>query len=128
MIRGIRGDRERSERQRGDSPYGSISEGDILRLKEGPMKELTKIFKALANERRLRILYLLARGGKETVSSISHNLGLSIRSISKHLLKLEDAGLVARKQTSRWVYYSLNDHPEGEVKYLLKILCKRRGK
>jgi len=90
------------------------------------MKELTKLFKALANERRLRILYLLAKKGKGTVSSISRNLDLSIRSISKHLLKLEDAGLVERKQTSKWVYYFLNDNPKDDVKYLLKILRRRR--
>ena len=92
------------------------------------MKELTKLFKALANERRLGILHLLARERKGTVSDISRNLGLSIRSISKHLLKLEDAGLVMRKQTSRWVYYSLNNNPREEVKYLLKILHRRRRK
>ncbi|HEC66043.1 MAG TPA: ArsR family transcriptional regulator [bacterium] len=90
------------------------------------MKELTKLFKALANERRLRILSLLAKRGKGTVSSISRSLGLSIRSISKHLLKLEDAGLVGRKQTSKWVYYSLNDNPKEDVKYLLKILRRSR--
>ena len=92
------------------------------------MKELTKFFKALANERRLKILYLLTKKGKGTVSSISRNLDLSIRSISKHLLKLEDAGLVVRKQTSKWVYYSLNDNPKEDVKYLLKILRRRRRK
>ncbi len=92
------------------------------------MKELTKLFKALANERRLKILYLLAKKGKGTVSSISQSLGLSIRSISKHLLKLEDTGLIARKQTSKWVYYSLNDNPKEDVKHLLRILRRRRRK
>ncbi|KKU49271.1 hypothetical protein A3H10_04230 [Candidatus Uhrbacteria bacterium RIFCSPLOWO2_12_FULL_46_10] len=68
------------------------------------MRQLSKLFRVLGNERRLRILTLLERGPR-TVDSIAENLKLSVKSTSKHLLRLEEAGLVGREAKGRYVYY-----------------------
>jgi DNA-binding transcriptional ArsR family regulator len=70
-------------------------------------KQLVKILKALANPRRFEILINLKKHRSLNVSAIAEKIDLSFRSTSKHLLKLEDAGLVERRHQSREVFYVL---------------------
>ncbi len=49
---------------------------------------------ALANPHRLRILAALATGGRNYVSQLARELGISRPLLHLHLQKLEDAGLV----------------------------------
>ena len=84
------------------------------------LKKSTKIFKALANERRLRILKHLFRGGNLTVGDISERIDLSFKSTSKHLLILENADLVLCGQTSSNVFYRLNHEIPGQLLNFLK--------
>lgn len=52
---------------------------------------------ALANPHRLRIVAALATGGRNYVSQLARELGISRPLLHLHLQKLEDAGLVASK-------------------------------
>lgn len=72
------------------------------------MDILTKIFKAVANERRGKIISLLLRKGELPVSKIAEELNTSFKTVSSHLLKLENVGLLKRRQNRLWVYYSIN--------------------
>ena len=49
---------------------------------------------ALANPHRLRIIAALANGGRNYVSQLARELGISRPLLHLHLQKLEDAGLV----------------------------------
>jgi len=49
---------------------------------------------ALANPHRLRILAALATGGRNYVSQLAREIGISRPLLHLHLQKLEDAGLV----------------------------------
>jgi DNA-binding transcriptional ArsR family regulator len=49
---------------------------------------------ALANPHRLRIIATLADGGRNYVSQLARELGISRPLLHLHLQKLEDAGLV----------------------------------
>lgn len=49
---------------------------------------------ALANPHRLRIVAALASGGRNYVSQLARELGISRPLLHLHLQKLEDAGLV----------------------------------
>jgi len=71
-------------------------------------KKLTRVLKALANERRLKIICLLKKE-EITVSELSEELKVSIKSVSKHLQKLEREGVVKRKHVNKYVYYRLTD-------------------
>ena len=90
------------------------------------MGTLTKSFKAVANERRVRILRMLFKEGEMSVSQISRRINLSFKSTSRHLLRLEDVGLVKRRQDSLWVYYSINR--EGLNRYNRALLQLIKGK
>jgi len=72
-------------------------------------KELSKIFKALGNERRLLIVTLLFKNKELTVGQISEFIHLSFKATSKHLLILSNANLVSMRQISLNRFYSLNN-------------------
>lgn len=76
------------------------------------MRELTKCLKAVANERRLKIIDELRRREPLTITDIAKRIGLSLKSTSKHVQKLTDCDFVERKQRSLEVRCSLNrSHP-----------------
>ena len=76
------------------------------------MKELTKCLKALANERRLRILQELAKHEPLPINRIAKRIGLSLKSTSKHIQKLVECDFIERKQSSLWIWCTLNRrHP-----------------
>lgn len=67
------------------------------------------LFKALADPARIRILNMLATTGDAVcVCELVPTLGLAQPTVSHHLKKLSDAGLLDREQRGTWAYYSLN--------------------
>jgi DNA-binding transcriptional ArsR family regulator len=59
--------------------------------------ELLLMLAALANPHRLRIIAALAAGGRNYVSQLARDLGISRPLLHLHLQRLEEAGLVAGK-------------------------------
>ncbi len=55
---------------------------------------LLAILSALANPHRLRVVAALARGGRNYVSRLAREIGISRPLLHLHLQKLEEAGLV----------------------------------
>jgi ArsR family transcriptional regulator, arsenate/arsenite/antimonite-responsive transcriptional repressor len=68
-----------------------------------------ELFKALGDPARVRILNTLATANGEPVCvcHMIEPLGLSQPTVSHHLKKLLDAGLVEREQRGKWAYFSL---------------------
>ncbi len=64
------------------------------------------ILSALANPARLHIVDLLASGGR-TVGELSEAVGLDISTVSRHLEKLRNAGLVRDRREGTKVYHTL---------------------
>ncbi len=84
------------------------------------MKNLLFVFKAIADEKRVRILKLLEKR-KMCVCELSFVLELSQPAVSRHLKKMQNAGLVNSEQVGFWTNYYLapdNDY----TKKLLKLL------
>jgi ArsR family transcriptional regulator len=81
--------------------------------------DVNDILYLLADSTRLRILKILKKGEKN-VSKIVEALKLSQPTVSHHLRKLEEAGLVLKRQYKRWVFYQVN-------KNLLKNFIKNFG-
>lgn len=70
------------------------------------MKQSTRIFKALADETRLRIVALLTRG-ELCVCDLMSILDLPQSTVSRHLAYLRNAGLVTDRRQGVWMYYRL---------------------
>lgn len=68
------------------------------------------IFAALANSTRRDIVARLA-GGEATVSELADAYDMSLNAVSKHVMTLEEAGLVTRRVDWRTHYIILNPEP-----------------
>ncbi len=88
------------------------------------MDGFVKIFKALSDENRVRILKML-EFKPLCVCEIPEILGLSISTVSSHLTKLKNAGLISSEQKGKWTEYYLNKHSENSV--LHQILAMLPG-
>jgi len=77
-----------------------------------------KIFKALADEIRLRILSLLATR-EMCVCEIMVALDLTQPTASHHLGILENVGLVKDRKEGKWVFYRLSD--PSLIRNMLKL-------
>ena len=71
------------------------------------MKNTSRLFKALADETRLRILSLLAEG-ELCVCDLMEVLMLPQSTVSRHLAYLKNAGWVTDRRAGVWMYYSIN--------------------
>lgn len=73
-----------------------------------------RLFKALADPARVMIINMLAtRTGPVCACEFIPKLGLAQATVSHHLKKLTDAGLLDREQRGKWAYFSIN--PEAMV-------------
>ncbi|MDZ7706410.1 MAG: metalloregulator ArsR/SmtB family transcription factor [Trueperaceae bacterium] len=80
---------------------------------------LVRFFKALADESRLKIVGLLADGGR-AVEDLAAHLGLESPTVSHHLRVLSGAGLVRSHGRSHQRIYELNlDHLQATARELL---------
>jgi ArsR family transcriptional regulator len=67
-----------------------------------------ELFKALADPARVRIVNVLATTDEPVcVCELIEPLGLSQPTVSHHLKKLLDVGLLEREQRGKWAYFSL---------------------
>ncbi len=69
-----------------------------------------KIFKALSDPSRLRILKAL-QSKVLCVCEIRELLGLANSTVSKHLSILKDAGFIIEEKDGKWVNYMINPKP-----------------
>ena len=66
------------------------------------------LFRALGDPARVRIVNLLATSMKPVCAcELYEPLGLSQPTVSHHLKRLTDAGLLEREQRGKWAYFSL---------------------
>ena len=75
-------------------------------------KRLSNIFKSLANERRMLIIKLLARGSKSVIE-VSDKLKISFKATSFHLLKLEREGVIEKERQGKFNHYKLTKSFRG---------------
>jgi len=75
--------------------------------------ELSRLFKAMGDPVRLRLLSLIAShaGGEACVCDLTDVFDLTGPTISHHLKVLREAGLISGERRGTWVYYRV--HPEA---------------
>ena len=68
-----------------------------------------ELFKALGDPARVKILNLLATSGDPVcVCNLVEPIGLAQPTVSHHLKKLVESGLVLREQHGKWAFFTLN--------------------
>ena len=85
--------------------------------------DAAQLLKALANERRLQVLCLLA-GGERSVGELNALLDLSQSALSQHLARMREDGLVAARREAQSAYYRIDDpRVETLVAALKSVFC-----
>lgn len=84
-------------------------------------EELAVLLKAVADPARLQMLaWIRAQEGCEScVCDITDAVGLSQATVSHHLKKLVDAGILARSKRGYWTWYSVVPSRLGELAAVL---------
>lgn len=84
------------------------------------MKEYLKVFDALSDETRLRIVRILLKASTPMcVCEIMDSLSEPQYNVSRHLKILENAGIVEMKREGKWVMYFISKKKDN---FLSKIL------
>ncbi len=85
--------------------------------------EAAETLKLLANEQRLRLLCRMMQS-EASVGELVDLCALSQSSISQHLARLREGGMVATRRDGTTIYYRLADE---KVHALISMLCDRFG-
>ena len=85
--------------------------------------ELARVFKAMGDPVRLRLLSLIAShvGGEACVCDLTDVFDLSGPTISHHLKVLREAGLIAADRRGTWIYYRANRARLAALSTVLEI-------
>ena len=83
-------------------------------------KKMAAVFKAMADENRVRILRLL-HSGEKCACILLDDLKIAQPTLSHHMKILCDAELVNGRKVGKWMYYSIS--PEGAA-YAMESLKK----
>lgn len=96
-------------------------------------EERAKVFKALCDERRQRILELLHNGEKCTCV-LTEEMNMPQSSLSYHMKILCESGIVTGREAGKWTYYQISRMGSEKAIALLKeittveeteTVCKR---
>lgn len=74
-------------------------------------QRLARMFKALGDPTRVRLLSLIAAQPEREacICDLTEPVGLAQPTVSHHMKQLVDAGLVVREQRGRWAFYRIVD-------------------
>ncbi|MGY6521058.1 MAG: ArsR/SmtB family transcription factor [Mongoliitalea sp.] len=80
-----------------------------MRLKNISLSYGMRVFKALSEEARVRILHLLLENKELSISDLEHILDFTQTKTSRHLGYLKNAGLVGSRRVDQWIFYYILD-------------------
>jgi ArsR family transcriptional regulator len=97
-------------------PLGTAS------LSDDEAEATARMFKSLADPARVKIVSVVA-AREEPVCACEFvpALGLSQATVSHHLKKLTDVGLLHREQRGKWAYFALNTEALAKLEGLIRI-------
>jgi len=101
-------------------------QSSIADTNEFGVRSLTKLFRALGDGTRLRMVALLANG-ELCVGHVEKALELSQPNVSRQLGILRTAGIVDARRDGSWMYYSLAPQEHEAVKAMIDQLVAHFG-
>ena len=95
-----------------------------MRLKNFNLTLGTQIFKACADESRLRILHLIFQNGEMCITDVERILDFTQAKTSRHLIYLKNAGILSFRRYNHWVFYALKDEVDEIIKQIFSFVRK----
>jgi DNA-binding transcriptional ArsR family regulator len=105
-----------------DHPKDTPQIGLSTSLSYEQLQGASSLLKALANENRLTILYLL-RSQERSVLELARLLGLRQPTVSQHLARLREENVVKTRRNGQVIYYSLESESALQLIDLLEQLA-----
>jgi len=91
-------------------------------LSDDEAQASAQLFKALADPARVKIVNLIATAdGPVCVCELVEPLGLAQPTVSHHLKKLTEAGLLTRERRGTWAYYSIHPEAVAQLRALVEL-------
>ena len=87
-------------------------------------KQMERHLKGISNHRRIEILFLIANNKGINVDDIAKRLNCNMKTISGHVLRLDQAGLIRKSYRGRAVNQELS--PYGKILYDFLLSFSRR--
>ena len=84
-----------------------------MKFKNLSLTYSTRIFKALSEEPRVRILNLLQNHDEMCISDIELILDYTQTKTSRHMSYLKNAGIVGYRKSDQWIFYYIQDEVQG---------------
>lgn len=84
-------------------------------------EERAKVFKALCDARRQRILELL-HGGEKCACVLIEEMGMPQSSLSYHMKILCESGIVTSREEGKWTHYQISRQGSEKAVALLKTI------
>ena len=99
-----------------------VDERKVHRVKESLEKHnplsVSKMFKALADDTRVKIAFALSEESELCVCDVANIVGCTTATASHHLRLLRNLGLAKYRKEGKLVYYSLDD---VHIKQLIQL-------
>ena len=95
-----------------------------MRLKSFNLTLGSQIFKACADESRLRILHLIFLNGEMCISDLEKILDFTQAKTSRHLIYLKNSGILTFRRYNHWVFYQIKDEVYEILKQIFQFLRK----
>ncbi|HYF67757.1 MAG TPA: metalloregulator ArsR/SmtB family transcription factor [Ohtaekwangia sp.] len=95
-----------------------------MRLKSFNLTLGSQIFKACADESRLRILHLIYTNGEMCISDVERILDFTQAKTSRHLIYLKNSGILTYRRYNHWVFYQIKDEVAEIIKQIFQFLRK----
>lgn len=90
------------------------------------VRPLTRVFRALGDETRVRIVAFLVHG-ELCVCHLEAALGITQPNCSRQLGILKAAGIVDSRRDGSWVYYRITEQQHASVRSVLDTLVRTFG-
>jgi len=95
---------------------------DAPSLSEDEVDSTAALFRSLGDPARVKILNMLANAGEPVCAcAFEPALDLAQPTVSHHLKKLTEAGLLDREQRGKWAYFSLNDEAFERLVSIIRV-------
>jgi ArsR family transcriptional regulator len=95
-----------------------------MRLKSFNLTLGSQIFKACADESRLRILHLIFTNGEMCITDLEKILEFTQAKTSRHLIYLKNSGILSYRRYNHWVFYQIKDEVGDIIKQIFQFLRK----
>ncbi len=95
-----------------------------MRLKNISLNYGLRIFKALSEEPRVRILHLLMQNKELSISDLELILDFTQTKTSRHLIYLKNAGLLGSRRVDQWMFYYILEEYLEILQQIFKLIQK----